>query len=130
MLLGGPVVTGFGRGSRQMGVPTANIDPVPLQDVLSGLPLGVYFGCAGLYELRVQELKALQVGRCSAWPTKHGFKKSACRMQMVLSVLQTMRCCQDNRCFHSSRRHNLLGVNFGQSNDAATLTPSQCKQKL
>ncbi len=47
VLLGGPVVTGFGRGSRQLGVPTANIDPVPLQDMLSGLPLGVYFGCAG-----------------------------------------------------------------------------------
>ena len=99
VLLGGPVVTGFGRGSRQMGVPTANIDPVPLQDVLSGLPLGVYFGCAGLYELRVQELKALQVGCCSAWPTKHGFTKTACWMQMVLSVLQTMHCCQDNQNF-------------------------------
>jgi hypothetical protein len=46
LLLDGPVVTGFGRGSRQMGVPTANIDPAPLQGVLAELPLGVYFGCA------------------------------------------------------------------------------------
>ena len=46
LLLGGPVVSGFGRGSRQMGVPTANIDPVPLQGTLADLPLGVYFGCA------------------------------------------------------------------------------------
>ena len=48
LLLGGPVVSGFGRGSRQMGVPTANIDPVPLQGTLTDMPLGVYFGCAGL----------------------------------------------------------------------------------
>ncbi len=48
LLLDGPVVTGFGRGSRQMGVPTANIDPAPLQSVLAELPLGVYFGCAAL----------------------------------------------------------------------------------
>lgn len=39
------VVTGFGRGSKQMGTPTANLRPDalfagPLQD----LPLGVYFG--------------------------------------------------------------------------------------
>ena len=46
LLLGGPVVSGFGRGSRQMGVPTANIDPVPLQAKLADMPLGVYFGCA------------------------------------------------------------------------------------
>ena len=45
LLLGGPVVSGFGRGSRQLGVPTANIDPVPLQGTLSEMPLGVYFGC-------------------------------------------------------------------------------------
>lgn len=46
LLLDGPVVSGFGRGSRQMGVPTANIDPVPLQGTLADMPLGVYFGCA------------------------------------------------------------------------------------
>ena len=49
LLLGGPVVTGFGRGSRQMGVPTANIDPAPLQGALADMPLGVYFGRAWSY---------------------------------------------------------------------------------
>ena len=43
--LEGRVVEGFGRGSAQMGVPTANIEPGPLKDRLEGLPLGVYFGC-------------------------------------------------------------------------------------
>ena len=48
LYLDGPVVTGFGRGSRQMGVPTANIDPLPLAEKLEGLPNGVYFGWARL----------------------------------------------------------------------------------
>ena len=39
------VVTGFGRGSKQMGVPTANLAPEALfAGPLDGLPLGVYFG--------------------------------------------------------------------------------------
>lgn len=39
------VVTGFGRGSRQMGVPTANLKPQSLfAGPLNHLPLGVYFG--------------------------------------------------------------------------------------
>ena len=35
---------GFGRGSRQMGTPTANIDPSGLGPALAHLPKGVYFG--------------------------------------------------------------------------------------
>lgn len=42
------VVKGFGRGSRQLGVPTANMDPEPLQQQLQQLPQGVYFGWAQL----------------------------------------------------------------------------------
>lgn len=48
VVLEGTVVTGFGRGSRQLGVPTANMDPVPLQQQLQQLPRGVYFGWAQL----------------------------------------------------------------------------------
>ena len=42
--LAGAVTTGFGRGSRQLGVPTANLPPGELQEQLEGLPAGVYFG--------------------------------------------------------------------------------------
>lgn len=48
VLLQGEVVRGFGRGSRQMGTPTANIDPAPLQAALAGMSKGVYFGWAQL----------------------------------------------------------------------------------
>ena len=43
-----PVVTGFGRGSRQMGVPTANLDPEVLESELANMRRGVYFGFARL----------------------------------------------------------------------------------
>ncbi|KAK9816431.1 hypothetical protein WJX72_000132 [[Myrmecia] bisecta] len=48
LYLEGAVVTGFGRGSKQMGVPTANLPPEPLAAKLEQLPLGVYFGWAQL----------------------------------------------------------------------------------
>jgi riboflavin kinase len=50
MRLEAPVVHGFGRGSKQMGVPTANLAPELCggEAFLSTLPLGVYFGWAKL----------------------------------------------------------------------------------
>jgi riboflavin kinase len=42
----GNVIPGFGRGSKQLGVPTANIPPEPLTETLRGLSTGVYFGWA------------------------------------------------------------------------------------
>ena len=38
------VVAGFGRGSKQLGVPTANLCPRELEPELRGLPEGVYCG--------------------------------------------------------------------------------------
>ena len=37
---------GFGRGSREMGVPTANLDVPQVEAALAGRPHGVYFGFA------------------------------------------------------------------------------------
>jgi riboflavin kinase len=44
----GTVVTGYGRGSAQLGVPTANLSPVDVGREIEGLPSGVYFGWAQL----------------------------------------------------------------------------------
>ncbi|KAL4537256.1 hypothetical protein Ndes2437B_g08402 [Nannochloris sp. 'desiccata'] len=46
--LEGEVVVGFGRGSKQLGVPTANIAPAGLEEKLEQMPAGVYFGWAKL----------------------------------------------------------------------------------
>ncbi|CAM6034750.1 unnamed protein product [Sphagnum compactum] len=42
----GKVVYGFGRGSKQMGIPTANLNPEDLPQELLALPKGVYYGWA------------------------------------------------------------------------------------
>ncbi|RMZ81692.1 hypothetical protein DV737_g2391, partial [Chaetothyriales sp. CBS 132003] len=46
--LSGPVIKGFGRGSRELGIPTANIPPTGLADH-PDLTTGVYFGFVGLH---------------------------------------------------------------------------------
>lgn len=46
LYLSGDVTTGFGRGSKQLGVPTANLPPAPLAAQLAKMTSGVYFGWA------------------------------------------------------------------------------------
>ncbi|XP_049936771.1 bifunctional riboflavin kinase/FMN phosphatase-like isoform X2 [Nymphaea colorata] len=46
--IGGPVIKGYGRGSKVLGIPTANISPNGFSDILSVSASGVYFGWAGL----------------------------------------------------------------------------------
>ncbi|KAL4447549.1 hypothetical protein ABPG75_004768 [Micractinium tetrahymenae] len=46
--LAGSVTHGYGRGSKRLGVPTANLPPAPLREQLEALPDGVYFGWAQL----------------------------------------------------------------------------------
>ena len=44
----GEVIRGFGRGSKQLGCPTANIPAAPYAQQLTELPLGVYWGVASV----------------------------------------------------------------------------------
>lgn len=46
--IGGPVIKGYGRGSKVLGIPTANLSTEGYSDILSEHPSGVYFGWAGL----------------------------------------------------------------------------------
>ncbi|XP_048135372.1 bifunctional riboflavin kinase/FMN phosphatase isoform X2 [Rhodamnia argentea] len=46
--IGGPVIKGFGRGSKVLGIPTANLSTEEFSDLLLEHPSGVYFGWAGL----------------------------------------------------------------------------------
>lgn len=46
ILLDGAVVKGFGRGSKLLGIPTANLPVVPLQEKLQLLGTGIYYGWA------------------------------------------------------------------------------------
>ncbi|KAJ2797034.1 riboflavin kinase [Coemansia guatemalensis] len=42
----GAVVTGFGRGGKQLGIPTANLPAPAVEQALSDIPIGVYYGWA------------------------------------------------------------------------------------
>jgi HAD superfamily hydrolase (TIGR01509 family) len=44
----GEVVTGFGRGSKALGIPTANVDTMAVSKVLPGATTGIFFGWASL----------------------------------------------------------------------------------
>jgi len=44
--LKGEVIRGFGRGSKQLGIPTANIPTKEYASILSTFPCGVYYGWA------------------------------------------------------------------------------------
>ncbi|XP_021722820.1 bifunctional riboflavin kinase/FMN phosphatase-like isoform X1 [Chenopodium quinoa] len=46
--IGGPVIKGFGRGSKVLGIPTANLSTESYSNLLSEYPSGVYFGWAGV----------------------------------------------------------------------------------
>ena len=44
----GPVATGYGRGGKKLGVPTANLPGPQFRDALAPVPAGVYFGWAAV----------------------------------------------------------------------------------
>ncbi|ORX61605.1 riboflavin kinase [Hesseltinella vesiculosa] len=44
--ISGTVVKGFGRGSKELGIPTANLNDDALERLYQGLDLGVYYGWA------------------------------------------------------------------------------------
>lgn len=46
----GEIVQGYGRGSKELGVPTANLAVPDVEEQIEGLPLGVYFGWAQLLD--------------------------------------------------------------------------------
>ncbi|KAL3146054.1 hypothetical protein ABBQ38_015405 [Trebouxia sp. C0009 RCD-2024] len=46
--LKGKVVKGFGRGSKELGIPTANLDAASLQGALAEAVTGIYLGWAGI----------------------------------------------------------------------------------
>lgn len=46
--VGGPVIKGFGRGSRVLGIPTANLPTAAFSNVLADHVCGIYLGWAGL----------------------------------------------------------------------------------
>ena len=68
--LKGPVVHGFGRGSKQLGIPTANLPAEELEAVLRDVPAGVYCGWASVGASDRAYKMVMSIGWCvwrAAW---------------------------------------------------------------
>lgn len=88
LLLEGPVVAGFGRGSKELGIPTANI-PIDVDESLpSEIESGIYYGYAslnltgeecGLSQEQMQTQKEI-------WGSSREEGSSGVLLDMVMSV--------------------------------------------
>jgi hypothetical protein len=116
--LAGPVVAGFGRGSKQLGVPTANISPAELAAALDALPSGVYFGwvprTAGVLWAGAngrgplaEEWLPLRVGASACGCLHPGGRMPACMRACVPLPLRARRDVM--RCA-SAARHLQVGL--------------------
>ncbi|KHJ91151.1 riboflavin kinase / FAD synthetase [Oesophagostomum dentatum] len=54
--LSGRVVTGFGRGGKQLGCPTANIEDAVVQTLPPEFPCGVFYGLARVNDQQVDNM--------------------------------------------------------------------------
>lgn len=60
--LRGVVVKGFGRGSRELGIPTANLDAESLGSALDGVEAGIYAGWASVGTSPVVHKMVMSIG--------------------------------------------------------------------
>lgn len=60
--ISGEVVRGFGRGSKELGIPTANVDAAALRDTLAEAVTGIFAGWASLGESDVVYPMCMSVG--------------------------------------------------------------------
>ncbi|GAB4824069.1 hypothetical protein N2152v2_011115 [Parachlorella kessleri] len=58
----GTVVKGFGRGSKQLGIPTANLEPASLQGALADAVTGIYAGWASVGSSPAVYKMAMSIG--------------------------------------------------------------------
>ena len=68
----GPVASGYGRGRKQLGVPTANLPATLFQSALEDITNGVYFGWAVIEQPPQQQQWQRQGGNNAAITTKKG----------------------------------------------------------
>ena len=66
LLLRGPVVKGFGRGSKSLGIPTANLDAAALGAPAAAAAPGVYYGWASVGRDAAVHQMVMSIGWCVA----------------------------------------------------------------
>jgi len=59
LFLKGTIIKGFGRGSKELGIPTANLPVEEYEDILKDIPVGVYYGWANVEGLNHNQVYAM-----------------------------------------------------------------------
>lgn len=80
------VVCGFGRGSSELGIPTAN---VPVEDMLKTLETGIYFGWCQLTPQSQREYEVVKSEAGKEILFNHGLQlkdQDICALPMVMSL--------------------------------------------
>ena len=73
LLLRGPVIKGFGRGSKELGIPTANLDADALSEQLTAAhcTAGIYYGYASVGASAEVHEMVMSIGWCVKERTLH-----------------------------------------------------------
>lgn len=79
MLLRGPVIKGFGRGSKELGIPTANLDAEALGAAVAACAPGVYYGWASVGAAPEVHKMVMSIGWCVG-------RARSCRARSLLSL--------------------------------------------
>lgn len=82
--LKGPVVKGFGRGSRELGIPTANLSEECIGQTLSAAVTGIYYGWAAVGAAPAVHAMVMSVGHNPFY----GNKQKTCEPWMVADFEQ------------------------------------------
>ena len=85
LLLRGPVIKGFGRGSKELGIPTANLDAAVLGPDADACPPGIYYGWARVGAAPETHMMVMSIGWCVAARLFHR-SFSRCRAAPHLSI--------------------------------------------
>lgn len=73
----GEVVRGFGRGGKELGCPTANMDGTVVNGLPEGLPVGVYFGTAKL------DGKSYKMAMSIGWNPQYQNEKKTVELHLI-----------------------------------------------
>lgn len=80
----GVVVSGFGRGSAELGIPTANLNEEAVGEISKNLQTGIYSGYVGLLKKEKKEIEGVfPVALSCGWNPFYGNKQKSIEFHVV-----------------------------------------------
>ncbi|KAJ2878834.1 riboflavin kinase, partial [Coemansia asiatica] len=107
IFVSGPVVKGYGRGGKQLGIPTANLPEHTVDAALQNIPIGVYYGWAQVIGDGVVRPMVMSLGwnpyfknqkRSGEVHIIHGFDDDFYGKEMRVAILAFVRDERDYAC--------------------------------